>query len=125
MTAGAWLLAPPDSGLAARYLAYYGAVILSFVGALHWAFAMLLPIDELDRGRVYGWSIAPALAAWLALMLPYRTGLVLLAIMFLVHYAMDHRLARLTHVPRWYMRLRLWLTLGAAASLLAALPKAA
>jgi hypothetical protein len=125
LLAGAWLLPPPDSGLSARYAAYYGAVILSFVGALHWAFAMLLPIDEFDRGRVYGWSVAQALAAWLALMLPTRAGLLLMAIMFAVHYAMDRRLARDTPLPAWYLRLRLWLTLGAVASLLATLPRAA
>ena len=125
LAAGAWLLPPPDSGLSARYAAYYGAVILSFVGALHWAFAMLLPLDEFDRGRVYGWSIAPALAACLALMLPTRAGLLLMAIMFLAHYAMDRRVARLARLPAWYLRLRLWLTLGAIASLLGTLPRAA
>jgi hypothetical protein len=85
---------------------------------------MLLPIDEFDRGRVYGWSVAPALAAWLALMLPTRAGLLLMAVMFLVHYAMDRRLARDTPLPAWYLRLRLWLTLGAIIGLLATLPRA-
>lgn len=125
LLAGGWLLPPPDSGLAVRYLAYYGAVMLGFVGALHWAFAMILPIDPFDRGRIYGWSIVPALAGWLALMLPTRVGLILMAVMFAVHYAMDLRLARDTPVPAWYLRLRFWLSAGAIVNLLASIPRAA
>ena len=124
LLAGGWLLPPPDSGLAVRYLAYYGAIVLGFVGALHWAFAMILPIDPFDRGRVYGWSIVPALAGWLALMLPTRAGLLLMSVMFLVHYGMDRRLARDTPVPAWYLRLRLLLSLGAVIALLGSIPRA-
>lgn len=125
LLAGAWLLPPPDSGLAVRYVAYYGAIMLGFVGALHYAFAMILPIDPFDRGRVYGWSAVPALAGWLGLMLPTRIGLILMSVMFLIHYGMDRRLARDTPVPAWYLRLRLWLTLGAIIALLASMPHAA
>ncbi|MEX0960088.1 MAG: DUF3429 domain-containing protein [Burkholderiales bacterium] len=120
----AWVSSPDNAALATRYLAYYGAVILSFVGALHWGFAMALPIDAFERGRIYGWSVCPALAAWFALLLPTAGGLALIAVMFLLHYRMDRRVARLTVLPAWYLKLRLWLTLGAVAALLAALPRA-
>ena len=40
----------------------YGAVILSFVGALHWAFAMLLPdLAPAQRRNLFIWSTVPAL----------------------------------------------------------------
>jgi hypothetical protein len=124
LTLAAWVAAPDNAALATRYLAYYGAVILSFVGALHWGFAMVRPIDEFERGRIYGWSVCPALAAWFALMLPTAGGLVMIAVMFLLHYRMDRRVAQLATLPAWYIKLRLWLTLGAVATLLAALPRA-
>lgn len=120
----AWVAAPENAVQAVRFLAYYGAVILSFVGALHWAFAMTQPIGEFERGRVYGWSVCPAIAAWFALMLPTAGGLVVMAVVFLLHYRMDSKLAQLAALPAWYLKLRLWLTLGAVGSLLAALPRA-
>jgi hypothetical protein len=47
----------------------YGAVILSFVGALHWAFAMVLPdLTEQQRTARFVWSVVPALLAWPALL---------------------------------------------------------
>jgi hypothetical protein len=120
----AWVASPENAAQAVRYLVYYGAVILSFVGALHWAFAMTQPIDEFERGRVYGWSVCPAIAAWLALMMPTAGGLVVMAAVFLLHYRMDRKLAQLASLPAWYPKLRLWLTLGTVAALLAALPRA-
>ena len=48
----------------------YGAVILSFIGALHWGFAMVLPgLDASRRVRTLIWSVVPALIAWPALLL--------------------------------------------------------
>ena len=43
----------------------YGAVILSFVGALHWGFAMALPtLTAPQRTEAFVWSTVPALLAW-------------------------------------------------------------
>ena len=45
----------------------YGAVILSFIGALHWGVAMCATgLDPAQRRRAFLWSVAPALLAWLA-----------------------------------------------------------
>lgn len=116
---GSWFAAPEAAALMLRHLCAYGAVVLSFVGALHWAFAMLARMDDFERPRVLGWSVVPALAGWVALILPLRAGLVVLIVMFLAHYAMDRRLARMASLPPWYLKLRLWLTLGACLGLAA------
>lgn len=116
---GSWFAVPEASALMLKHLAAYGAVILSFVGALHWGFAMLVPMDAFERPRVLGWSVVPALTGWMALMLPLKAGLILLILMFLIHYAMDRRLARMASLPVWYLKLRLWLTLGACLGLAA------
>lgn len=116
---GSWFAAPEASTLMLRHLCAYGAVILAFVGALHWGFAMLARMDDFERPRVLGWSVVPALTAWVALVLPLRAGLIVLIVMFLVHYAMDRRLAGMASLPPWYLKLRLWLTLGACLGLAA------
>jgi hypothetical protein len=51
----------------------YGAVILSFVGALHWAFAMFAKdLSERDQTISYIWSVIPALVAWVAISIVNR-----------------------------------------------------
>ncbi len=97
----------------------YAAVILSFVGALHWAFAMLLqPLLPRERWWMMGWSVIPALVAWVALLLPAAAALVLLIGLFALHFRIDMLLAMRHGLPRWYLQLRLTLTAGAVFSLL-------
>lgn len=110
----------PRSGAWQQGLLNYGAVILSFVGALHWGFAMgNLPMGAGTRGLSFAWSVVPALLAWLALLLDPFAGSALLAAGFAVHYLQDRRLARDIALPHWYLPLRLRLSLVAALCLLA------
>ena len=84
----------------------YGAVILSFVGALHWGFAMLASdLDDAERDARYLWSVIPALLAWPALLLsgPLVSGLLVLG--FVLHYWQDRRLAKCCVLPPWYLPL--------------------
>ncbi|MDE2606130.1 MAG: DUF3429 domain-containing protein [Burkholderiales bacterium] len=108
------------AGTAGNALIAYGAVILSFVGALHWAFAMTLPAlsADLRQGR-YAWSVLPSLVAWVALLLPAVAGALLLAATFLLHLWQDHRLAKAADaaLPAWYLPLRWRLTAVAVACL--------
>lgn len=97
----------------------YGAVILSFVGALHWAFAMTF--DEMtvrQRNHSFAWSVVPPLLAWPALMLGAGVASVILVTGFLAHYGQDRRLARIAALPAWYLPLRTRLTVVASISLL-------
>lgn len=96
----------------------YGAVILSFVGALHWAFAMLLPgLTPAQRRNRFVWSTVPALLAWPALLLPVRFALPLLMAGFFAHYLQDRGLAASTALPHWYLPLRLQLSAVACLAL--------
>jgi hypothetical protein len=71
----------------------YGAVILSFVGALHWAFAMVLPdLTEQQRTARFVWSVMPALLAWPALLVDATMASFLLIPGFVAHYLQDKRL---------------------------------
>lgn len=97
----------------------YGAVILSFVGALHWAFAMMLPkLREQRRQGAYIWSVLPALMGFLALMLSPLLGFAVLVIGFALAYWQDLSLAREVHLPGWYLPLRARLSGVACATLI-------
>ena len=85
----------------------YGAVILSFVGALHWGVAMLArDLDEAQRDTRYLWGVMPALVAWPALLLSGWTASALLVAGFMLHYWQDRRLVRQCALPSWYLPLR-------------------
>lgn len=89
----------------------YGAVILSFVGALHWGFAISSGIlNARQRNACFLWSVVPALLAWPTFFLPARVAGAVLVIGFLAHYLQDRRLVRYAGLPQWYLPLRLRLT---------------
>lgn len=100
------------------YLAGYGAIILSFVGALHWGVAMMLTRDsDAERWKLMAWSTVPALIGWATLPLPPHTAFPVLIGAFWVHFLMDRALATHRGVPGWYLPLRLILTSGATVCL--------
>ncbi|NOT17787.1 MAG: DUF3429 domain-containing protein [Sulfuriferula sp.] len=96
----------------------YSVSILSFVGALHWGFAMNThTLTPLQRNLLYTWSTIPALIAWLATLLPLHLGLILLLSTFPVQFWQDKLLNAHIALPDWYLHLRLRLTLIASLAL--------
>ena len=96
----------------------YGTVILSFVGALHWGFAMSQSdMTTHQRTRSFLWSVVPSLLAWMALLMTPKYAVMLLVAGFLMHFWQDRRLAQLVNLPSWYLPLRFNLTLVACVSL--------
>jgi len=119
LAAAGALLAGVQSELARQALLAYGAAILSFVGALHWGFAMMWPqLPAQEGARLFAWSTVPALAAWVALMLPPAGAATLLMAGFVAHYVQDRRLAARHPLPAWYLPLRLRLSAVACLCLL-------
>ena len=104
-TASAWML---DALLA------YAAVILSFIGALHWATSITRDDSQPLELMI---SVMPALLGWVALLMPvmYASPVVLLG--FVLIYLYDRSswsgLA-------WFVKLRKHLTIGATLSISAA-----
>ena len=98
----------------------YGAVILSFVGALHWGVAMAPgKMSTRERNAMFAWSVVPSLMAFAALIAPAVFGAILLVVGFLLHYGMDLRMARRAAIPEWYLPLRLRLSVTAMLCLIA------
>lgn len=111
MALGVWI---GPVGLA-DWLTAYGAVILSFVGAIHWGLAM-------GRGQsspaIFQASVVPALVGWAALLVPRLIGLPVLALAFIGWRIWEHRCAAHA-MPHWFRHLRTVLTAGAVIALLA------
>ena len=98
----------------------YGAIILSFIGALHWGLAMSLPeLSERQRSAWFTWSVVPALIAWPAVLFSPPLAAPLLVFGFIAHYLQDRRLARQARLPDWYLPLRLRLSSVAVVCLVA------
>ena len=117
----AWFAPPAFAAWVQRALVTYAMVVLAFVGALHWGFTMMTTeMTERERWTWMSWSVVPALAAWGAGILPFRPAVLLLVVTFVVHLVFDHRMAHVSGLPGWYLRLRRALTLVAVLALVGA-----
>ncbi len=112
-----WLL--PAERLAEAELALigYGAVILSFLGGVHWGLAA-----PAGRPLQLGLSVVPSLVGWLALLVAslqaFGPALWLLAGAFVALLPGDLLAADRGLAPDWYPRLRVPLTVIVVASLI-------
>lgn len=88
----------------------YGAVILSFLGGVHWGSAMRGTATPNETALV--WSVMPALVGWAALFAGPGLGLPGLILGFAVAYYVDDRACRRGALPMWYLPLRLMLTVA-------------
>jgi len=113
---------PFDARLA---LIAYGAVILSFLGGVHWGIALSPDGIRLGAGRTDGMrlliGVLPSLIGWSACLFLPSGGLLLLIVGFLLQALIDLRSSSRGALPAWYPRLRLPLTLVVVASLGAAM----
>jgi hypothetical protein len=88
-------LAPtPLNYLSAESLAGYGAVITSFMGALHWG-ASLHTLGKAPSGNrwidrnAWIWGVIPALVAWVALHIYIPVALLIMASTLLIQRNID------------------------------------
>jgi hypothetical protein len=98
-----------------RALVAYGAVILSFLGAVHWG--LLLRQSDAAAPARLAIGVLPALAGWVALLLPDRYALALLVAGFGGFWLYEHRAVGPTFLPPGYLDLRRQLSLAVCALL--------
>ncbi|TQF79402.1 DUF3429 domain-containing protein [Elioraea sp. Yellowstone] len=122
---GAALLLGPEGwrGLALAALIAYGAVILAFLGAVHWGLALAATAEaETRHARTrLTLGVVPALIGWGALLLPPWAGLTVLICGFLAVWATEEGASREGLVPARYLWLRRLLTLAVVVILSATL----
>ena len=108
-----WIEDVIRSAMLLAALVTYGAVILSFLGAVHWGFALEDQVGIADRPRLV-LGIMPALIAWAALLAEIGgvpdASLAILAMGFLAVMAVEHRASLRGLMPRGYAALRWVLT---------------
>jgi hypothetical protein len=101
-------------------LATYGAIILSFLGGIHWGLAIADADQNENNGATFARlaiSVVPSLVGWGALLLSRPIGLAILAAAFLVMLLFDLHASRKKQTPAWYPKLRRPLTVVVVASL--------
>ena len=97
----------------------YGAIILSFLGGIHWGLAIgAVPQTDNALWRRIALSILPSLVAWVALLTPSSIGFLVLAAAFVAMLLVEIRASRIHEAPAWYPKLRWPLSCGAVAALL-------
>jgi hypothetical protein len=108
----------PAGDWASFALLGYGAVILSFLGGIHWGLA--LARDATPDFRELGVGVLPSLVGWAGLLAGGTAGLLMLVAGFLAVLAVDVGLSRDGRAPAWFSRLRTVLTGAVCAALLLA-----
>jgi hypothetical protein len=86
----------------------YGAIILSFLGGIHWGRALAG-----EDSRPLWFAVTPALLGWGAVLLEPRFGVPLLGVGFIAQFLVDLFL----DLPPWFRLLRLAITLVVIACL--------
>ncbi|GAA0573144.1 DUF3429 domain-containing protein [Caenispirillum bisanense] len=106
--AGVWMARHPFDVMAHKAQITYGAVILAFLGAVHWGLVLRMPYGVPRLMLV--WGVVPPLVGWAALAFSAPLSHAIMMLGFLAAFAADHRAALSGLTPPWYGRLRLVLT---------------
>jgi hypothetical protein len=92
----------------------YGAVILSFMGGVHWGWAMAAGEPSLER---LGLSVVPSLVGWGGFLLGGSAGMIVVALGFIGLLWLDLKAVATGRAAAWYPQLRWPLTVIVVASL--------
>jgi hypothetical protein len=102
----------------------YGAIIISFLGAIHWGleYAEKQPTTSLRRTRFrYGVGLAAPVVAWPTLFMPWYFALTTQFAAFTAMYFVDARATTRGWAPPWYGTYRFVLTLIVGAAIMLSL----
>ena len=100
-----WVVNAEAHPYATLALASYAAVIVSFLGGIHWGLAFRLTAAP---ASLFVWGVVPSLVAWLAVMMPASAGLVVQGVMLVVCYLVDRRVYPQQGLAHWLtLRFRL------------------
>lgn len=120
-----WLVSDDLQAWVAMALVAYAALILSFLGGIHWGIGWQAGMRErLDKKapralhaqrRHFVWGIVPSLMAWPGVLMPAFAGLAWLGFLLIIAYLADRTLYRSAGLQQW-LTLRFRLTAVAALS---------
>ncbi|MEY2684506.1 MAG: hypothetical protein RJA09_1650 [Pseudomonadota bacterium] len=100
-----WLVEPDLQAWAAMAMAAYAALVVSFLGGIHWG--AMWAKQQGDTAPVW-WGIAPCLLAWPGVLMPPHAGLPWLGLLLVACYLVDRKLYPALGLSAWLtMRFRL------------------
>lgn len=111
-----WVVRPDVAPFVHLALVAYGAVIVSFLGGVHWGIAFS---KWQAAGAHLAWGVVPSLLAWAAVLMPAYAAAPLLAALLVLCYLVDRSLYPAAGLQYW-LGLRLRLTVVATLCLLIA-----
>ena len=100
-----WIVRPDAHPYVASALSGYAAVVIAFIGGIHWGFGFR---EDGAPPRLFIWGVVPALVAWVAVVMQPYAGLVLHGVMLIVCYLVDRKVYPEHGAARWLtLRFRL------------------
>lgn len=118
----AWATGGETRGWALGAVMVYAAVILSFIGAVHWGRIVTDPPSEPAAPTWLAWGVVPSLLGWVAVLLPLAVGLPLMIAGFVAAWAVDRWAGAVGILPGWYGTMRTWLSVIVSLALAALIP---
>ena len=101
-----WIVRADAHPYVAAALSAYAAVILSFLGGIHWGFGMRSAAAAAPS--LFTWGVVPSLIAWVAVVMPPYAGLVVQGVGLIACYAVDRRVYPQHRAAAWLtLRFRL------------------
>ena len=107
-----WLVREEAHPYVTDGLSRYAAIVISFLGAIHWGLGMRQTIPS---PAPFIWGIVPALLAWIASTMPAYAGLVIEGFLLIACYVADRKLYPSLGASAW-LTLRFRLSAVAALS---------
>lgn len=106
----------PHNLIALKLQIAYGAVILSFLGGIHWGIAVQ-NIEKATWPRM-GWGIVLSLVGWGAIFIPHIYSLAIIGLALFSALIVDLKLIGNYSKGSWYQTLRSILSFGAISAVL-------
>lgn len=103
----------PHQEIATLSLIAYGATIASFLGAIHWGFAMQ---QSAPNRKLLLWGVTPSLLGWISVVLCSTDGLLLLIATLWLCFVVDYKTYPKFELAPW-LSMRFILTAVASVSL--------
>jgi hypothetical protein len=111
-----WIVRLDAHAYVTESLSAYAAVILSFLGGIHWGLGMHLQAQKQPAPTsMFVWGVLPSLVAWVAVIMPAYAGLVVHGVALVICYLVDRKVYPRCGASAWLM-LRFRLTVVASLS---------
>ncbi len=100
-----------NNDLIKKILLCYGSVILSFLGGVHWGYALKKNVSNETYNFLWLWSVMPSLVGWASLVFilfdKIFLSLNLIIVGFIISFFVDYKVFS---KYEWYRSLRIFLT---------------